>query len=316
MRKFFSYGQLDTDLHYYVPRTGLIEKAYTRLLGEHPEKGGHYITVWAPRQSGKSWVMLQVTEKLKTLQQFDIAILTMESAKQETSGEIVLEIFCKELQRWFRRDLPIITSWNNFSDLFTPEYFSRPLILILDEMDALEETVINKFASEFRKMYTARLNEPDTPTHKKNYVLHGLAFIGVRSVLGIENVKGSPFNVQHSLHIPNLTHQEVHELFAWYAHESGQQVEQTVIEQIYYETNGQPGLTCWFGELLSEGVEGYQPCTDHPITPEDFSHVLLWATKGLPNSNILNLISKAKHFPYKHIVLDLFRTSDLSFEYI
>jgi hypothetical protein len=36
-----------------------------------------------------------------------------------------------------------------------------------------------------------------------------MALIGVRAVLGVENVKGSPFNVQRSVHIPNLTHDEV-----------------------------------------------------------------------------------------------------------
>jgi len=43
MRKFSSYGQIDTDLHYYAPRTALIDKTYTQLIGENPEKGGHSI---------------------------------------------------------------------------------------------------------------------------------------------------------------------------------------------------------------------------------------------------------------------------------
>lgn len=48
MRKFSSYGPIDIDLHYYVPRTALIEQALTHLLGENSGKSGHYITVWAP----------------------------------------------------------------------------------------------------------------------------------------------------------------------------------------------------------------------------------------------------------------------------
>jgi hypothetical protein len=35
------------------------------LVGEAPSEGGHYITAWAPRQTGKSWVMLQVLEKIR-----------------------------------------------------------------------------------------------------------------------------------------------------------------------------------------------------------------------------------------------------------
>ena len=41
----------------------------------------------------------------------------------------------------------------------------------------------------------------------------------MRSVLGIENEKGSPFNVQRSVHIPNLTYEEVEGMFKWYEKE-------------------------------------------------------------------------------------------------
>lgn len=34
MRKFSSYGPVDTDLYYYVPRKGLIRRVRTQLLGE------------------------------------------------------------------------------------------------------------------------------------------------------------------------------------------------------------------------------------------------------------------------------------------
>jgi hypothetical protein len=45
MRKFSSYGPLNTKLHYYAPRTGLIDQALGYLLGEQPDEGGHYITI-------------------------------------------------------------------------------------------------------------------------------------------------------------------------------------------------------------------------------------------------------------------------------
>ncbi|MCP4136555.1 MAG: hypothetical protein GY754_36635 [bacterium] len=60
MRTFTSYGSVNTRLHYYAPRKDLINSAYKRLLGEDPEESGSFITVWAPRQTGKTWVMQQV----------------------------------------------------------------------------------------------------------------------------------------------------------------------------------------------------------------------------------------------------------------
>lgn len=310
MRTFSSYGPIDTELHYYAPRTNLIAKAYTQLLGENPEKGGHYITVWAPRQTGKTWLMQQIVKKIKANDAFDVAILTMQSAKEEMTDGGVLEVFVESLREWFNKDLQDVDSWKELSKLFTHSHFTKPVILILDEFDAIGEDFINKFANEFRSMHTKRSNEADKKSVEKSCLLHGLALIGVRTVLGIENVTGSPFNVQRSLHIPNLTFAEVDGMFKWYEQESGQRVEQEVIDRIYYETRGQPGLTCWLGELLTEGFEGYQVEKETPITPDSFQEVYEAAIYDLPNNNILNIISKANKEPYKDMVLELFKTDE------
>ena len=65
MRRFWSYGPINPKLHYYAPRKELIERACTQLTGENFQKDGNYITVWAPRQGGKTWVMQEVIEKIK-----------------------------------------------------------------------------------------------------------------------------------------------------------------------------------------------------------------------------------------------------------
>jgi len=75
MPKFDSLRPVDTDLHYYVPREALIEQAYTQLVGENTDEGGHYITVWAPRQRGKSWVMEQTLQRLREDERFDTVML-------------------------------------------------------------------------------------------------------------------------------------------------------------------------------------------------------------------------------------------------
>jgi hypothetical protein len=42
MRKFSSYGPVDPELHYYVPRQALVDFAYQQLLGDNPNKGLHH----------------------------------------------------------------------------------------------------------------------------------------------------------------------------------------------------------------------------------------------------------------------------------
>jgi hypothetical protein len=61
---------------------------------------------------------------------------------------------------------------------------------------------------------------------------------------------------------------------------------------------GNPGLTGWFGELLTET---YNQAPNEPITMTLFEGVYAAALNLLPNNNILNLISKAKQEPYKSL---------------
>ncbi len=307
MRKFTSYGSPDPEMHYHAPREELIENAHHQLAGDNPEKGGHYITVWAPRQTGKSWAMLEVIKKIRQNDEFDVGYITMQSAKEEKTDEGVIEEFVNELRYRFEIDLPDVQSWKQLPRLFTNEHFSKPLILIVDEFDAIGNKFINKFANEFRKIYTDRASETDKKTGQKKYLLHALALIGVRSVLGIENVTGSPFNVQRSLHIQNLSIDEVREIFQWYEKESDRKIEPEVIDRLYYETLGQPGLTCWLGELLARM---HEESPNRPFSMELFEKMYLEASDVLPNINILNIMSKVKPETYGERVLELFKTEE------
>ncbi len=305
MRRFSSYGPVNMKVHYHAPREALIDRAYGELTGDDPEEGGHYVTVWAPRQTGKTWVMQQVMKRIREQGDFEAGIISMQSAKEEDTGEGVLEVFVSKLEEWFERELPDIRSWKKLSRLFKKEYFAKPLILIVDEFDAIREEFINKFANEFRDMYIGRQNQADRPSDQKSCLLHGLALIGVRSVLGIENVTGSPFNVQRSLHIPNLTCEETEGMFEWYERETGQRIDRDVTDRIFRETRGQPGLACWFGELLTEE---YNEARDRPVTTAHFDRVFRLAVQALPNNNIVNIISKAAKEASRETVLELFRT--------
>ncbi len=316
MRRFSSYGPIDTESHYYAPRKELIERAFNRLMGENPKKDGHYITVWAPRQCGKTWVMQEAVQKIKQTTPYTCGIFTIERGKKAKSERDILEVFTNKLTEVFQVKFPAIKKFREIPSLFTRSYFKEPVILIIDEFDALKEEFINDFAGIFRDMFISRTNEKDRESKDKTYMLHGLALVGVRSVLGLENETGSPFNVQRNLHIPNLARDEVNEMFRWYEKESKQKIEGGVIEELYDETRGQPGLTCWLGELLTEGWDEYRPEKGRPITPRDFENVYAAAIFDLPNNNILNIISKARKEPYKQLVLELFRTDrKLDFSY-
>ncbi len=251
MRKFSSYGPVDTDLHYYVPRKELVDQALNQLLGENPDKGGHYITLWAPRQRGKTWIMQQVFASLqedKASERFDVAVVALEHLKMEKDVNRIVQSIAREIMKQVGKKDIAVQALGDFYNIFTHDLLEKPLILILDEFDALAEAAISGIVGVFRNIYISRQYQAHKPTAEKEYLLHSVALVGVKAVLGVENVTGSPFNVQRSLQIPNLTLAEVAEMFQWYARESGQQVEQAVMAR--YPEHGDhskgDGLdSCW-----------------------------------------------------------------------
>ncbi len=304
MRKFSSYGPVDKDVHYYVPRAELMDAACRQLLGDIPEKDGHYITIWAPRQRGKTWIMNQVLYRLGQDGRFRVLKLELESLKNASGPDEAVSCFGDRIIEYLNLDHAPVAGLQDLDSLFLKRNLQKPLILICDEFDALDDAVISGIVAIFRNIYNIRLKDPG-PSAEKEYLLHSVALVGVRSVVGIENVKGSPFNVQRSMHIPNLTLEEVRSMFGWYEKESGQTVGSDVVDRVFAETWGQPGLVSWFGEMLTEV---YNPRPDQPIDMKAFDYVFKRAIQVLPNNNILNIISKAKQAPYKETVLELFRT--------
>lgn len=313
MRKFASYGPPDKTIHYYAPRTALIEQICTELLGDNPSQDGHYITIWAPRQTGKTWLLQEALIRLRQSQPaFHIAKLNLQDLADQAAEGVYAGLAYK-LSVELQQPLAAPTNQHEFAEIFTQSNLAKPLLLILDEFDALAETAIHGVVGVLRNIYLHRHQQSDRPTHEKYYQLHGVALVGVRSVLGIDHASGSPFNVQRSVPIPNLTLAEVEGLFHWYTQESGRPVESAVVEQIYTEMQGQPGLTCWLGELLTET---YAPPAPQAVTAATFAEAYAAALKVLPNNNILNIISKAKVLPYKNTVLELFQTDKkLEFRY-
>lgn len=311
MRRFCSYGPVNKRLHYYVPRTELLAFGKQQLLGHNFADGGHYMTVWAPRQRGKTWLMGNILWELQEDERLDVLKLNIQHLQGETRKEYVLRNLGQRIKDGLELEFPDTDTDHKFERLFSPTVLRKPLILIIDEFDALEPEIIGHIVRIFRNIYITRQESPQ-PTHEKPYLLHGVALVGVKAVLGVDNRSGSPFNVQRSLSVPNLTYDEVNSMFQWYIEESGQQIEQAVIDRLYYVLQGQPGLTSWLGELLTETYNSGQPT----ITMKDFTGIYNAAIYALPNANVMNLVSKANEEPHRELVLRVFETDEkIPFDY-
>jgi hypothetical protein len=304
MRRFHSYGPVDKDIHFCVPRTELVGNCLNHIIGL-PDKGGHFFTLWAPRQTGKTWLMREVKQQIQKVypDRFTIGAMSMQGVFLKYSEPI--DHFLKRVPQMMLRDLSVTVpqpdSWEAFSWLFSKQngLFDRPVILFIDEFDSLPPAVIDQLVTMFRDIYLNR----------DSYQLHGLALIGVKAVLGVESMKGSPFNIQRSLHVPNFTPDEVRSLFDQYLSESSQLVEADVVQRVYDVTNGQPGLVGWFGELLTEK---FNSGGNTPIRIGAWETVYRRASYTEWNNTVLNLVAKAKG-EYRGQVMDLFVKSDIAF---
>jgi hypothetical protein len=308
MRHFHSYGPIDSQEHFCVQRQALITQGVEQLIGK-PEKGGHYFTIWAPRQTGKTWLMRQL--ELNINQQypdkFSILKFSLDTLRgmsfTPSENSIFPEAFGELIQESFSSE-PVVKTWKQFGQLFSKKngVWDRPVILLIDEVDTIPLSLIDLMVAQFREMYLAR----------ENNWLHGLALVGVRAVLGIESKRGSPFNVQRSLKVPNLTSDEVTELYRQYQDESGQKIEVAVVEKVYESTQGQPGLVSWFGELLTET---YNPDTKQVIDMEAWKIVWQNARFVEPNNTVMNLIAKARDPEYQHFLIKLFGNNNIPFSF-
>lgn len=304
MRRFHSYGPVNCKYHFCVLRTELIDRCVERITG-NAEDTGHYFTIWAPRQAGKTWLMRQVKSRIERScgDRFQVAAMSMQGLIFEENEEenAFLSKVSLLFQETFRKDVNPPDTWENLKFLFSEKrgIFDRPLILFIDEFDSLPPRVIDRLVTLFRDMYLK----------KETYQLHGLALIGVRAVLGMESLRGSPFNVQRALHVPNLSEGEVTDLFRQYIQESGQAIEPEVVSSAYRSTRGQPGLVSWFGELLTET---YNPGKEQPIDLSLWNYVYGRARRTEWNNTLLNLIAKAKG-RHTDKVIDLFSRSDIPF---
>ncbi len=305
MRKFHSYGPVDCEDHYCVGREELAGKCRDQLIG-NPEKGGHYFTIWAPRQTGKTWLMHQMKREIEirckeVFSVHSISFGDLRGMEYAPSGGVEIPTPFSDVLEAGLPGNPTVKTWKEFSYLFSRDrgLWKKPLILMIDEVDMAPAGLLDLIVGRFREMYLNR----------EGNRLHGLALVGVRAALGLESERGSPFNVQRALHVPNFTAGEVAELFRQYEVESGQIIEADLVRRVFEATRGQPGLVCWFGELLTEK---HNPGLEKTIGVDVWNDVFRLAVVKEWNNTILNLVKKARG-KYRDQILELFHRSDIPF---
>jgi len=277
MRRFNTSGPCDPDKHYTVMREALVAS------GQVLVDDGRYFTIFAPRQSGKTTYFQLLFRSLEG-QGYTPVWVSFESLKN-ISREKFYRTFGRELKRGLalldiRLDAPITDhiDLQEFLEDIRPQ--AEKIVLVIDEFEDVPTDAMSEVLHTFRKIY-----------HQKQfYALHSMILVGVSTVAELIVSSSSPFNIADELQISYFTFDETNHLIQEYIADSGQGFDPAVINAIYDNTQGQPGLIC----ALCDHLIHQQPDRNQTITLDDFYKTLKHFLTERMDKNILNVVHKAK----------------------
>ncbi len=260
-RRFNTAGPNRADLHYTLdPEARLPE---LRRLIENQE----YCVLHAPRQTGKTTVIDTLARKLTEEGRYTAIRFSIEASRAFNQDVVAAILNLLDALQWTTESLlpeALRPPAELFKNIPTPsnglfyvlnrwaEISPRPLVVFVDEIDALEDNALISVLHQLRNGYTLR----------PQGFPQSVALIGMRDVreyrarirperesLG----SSSPFNVKaESLTLKNFTHEQVRELYEQHTTETGQVWSEGAVARAYELTQGQPWLV---NALAREVVE-------------------------------------------------------------
>ncbi|HMV47540.1 MAG TPA: AAA family ATPase, partial [Blastocatellia bacterium] len=268
-------GPCKPEDHYMLPASTRLPELQ-RLIDQKM-----YFVIHAPCQVGKTTMMLQLAQELTAAGRYTAVLVSMEvgAAFNDDIGKAELAMLGAwrgNAEAWLPADLrppkwpTAETGERVFSALKTwAQNSSRPLVVFLDEIDALENGTL---ISVLRQLRNGFVNRPQG-------FPWALALIGLRDVRdykvkasgkegGSERLNtASPFNIKaRSLTIGNFTAEEVATLYRQHTTETGQVFTDEAVARAFHLTQGQPYLA---NALAKVSVEELQPDLTEPITAKE-----------------------------------------------
>ena len=254
MRFFNTAGPIDAEMHYQVPPLARLDIDDLLLLIRQRK----YFVLHAPRQTGKTSALLALRDQLNARGEFRCVYVNVEvgqSAREDVAA--AMRAILSALARAARHaldDLLVTEIWPGILNDAGPndalgetlarwaESDARPLVLMIDEIDALIGDTLLAVLRQLRAGY------PERPRRFPQSVI----LCGVRDVRDYrirstaENAiiaGGSAFNIRaESLRLGDFSRDEVESLLAQHTEETGQAFTEEARWAIWELTQGQPWL--------------------------------------------------------------------------
>ena len=215
-----------------------------------------YFVLHAPRQTGKTSCMIALRDYLNRQGDYICVYANVEGGQasrndkatviKSTVDNLVNEIqlITNDAKVEEVRDRVQSTGTDSMLTQFL-SYFcqtlEKPLVLIIDEIDAL---VGDSLVSVLRQVRSGYVNRPRA--FPQTIILCGVRDVrDYRIVLSNQDIVtgGSAFNIKAtSLRLGNFSKEEIRELYMQHTRETGQQFDESCFPMIWHATEGQPWL--------------------------------------------------------------------------
>ena len=291
-RWFNTAGPCQAERHYMLSPTERLPNL-ERLI----EQLGYFV-IHAPRQVGKTTAMLALAQQLTASGKYCAVMVSAEvgagyPGNPAAAEQAMLQEWYLSIQYHLEPELqpkswPEANSGVSLNSALQGWALSspRPIILFIDEVDALENEVLISLLRQIRSGY---------PRRPKGFP-QSIALIGLRDVKDYKVASGgsqrlntaSPFNIKvKSLTLRNFNASEVAQLYQQHTKATGQVFTEEAIQLAFELTQGQPWLV---NALAKEAVEELAP----GLSQEIDAHVIQQAKEVLIQRQDTHLDSLAE----------------------
>ncbi len=227
-----------------------------------------YFVLHAPRQTGKTTCMLALRDYLNQVGDYIAVYANVEGGQaSRNDAQSVVKSTVDTLAEQFRSAVKNDTSWQirdevqqvgKDSMLATylrrlSEKLPKPIVLIIDEIDALVGDSLVAILRQIRSGYADR-----PALFPQSIILCGVRDVrDYRIVLSNQDIitGGSAFNIKaKSLRLGNFSKEEIHELFMQHTNETGQEFDEACFPIVWEATEGQPWLVNALGAEVTWNI--------------------------------------------------------------
>jgi predicted AAA+ superfamily ATPase len=271
MRYFNTSGPNIVAEHYTLMRPELVAEG---RLAVHRSR---YLTIWAPRQTGKSTYFKLLSEVL-TAEGYKVAQLNFENYRNAKLDDFETAL-SEDLTRFWQYDFKGKSMQGVFQEV--KNVSNEKWVLIVDEVEGINATFFGDFLHSIRNVYHSR----------EWHSLKSVILVGVSNIVGVVQDNASPFNIADNLNVPYFTTEETYELLGQHEAETGQLFGPSVKMKLAEMTANQPGLVNGFARLLVERTK------EKPvISLDDYKEVEDWYLTEAIDKNVSNIINKAQEY--------------------